>query len=456
MAAPQNMFAGFNPSAAWGEVGPPNPNIQRNTDRAKSDPSRAFNALQKLLKKGRRGSGKKLHRNVRRELTKDLANRFNVEGPLGPGSAAAAQENFANMAGYGPDAVGFSLQDNVGRNTQHNLAAAGLTGPGGDRSNDYLYGYGPPRPHLGVSQTAGGPAPEPTPQTWPPVGPPQTPDTGGPRVSNPDTFFGGQQGGIGDMLGAGMGGFSPAPTLAQTVAGQQPAATGTTGGLPAVPGAGGATGAGATATGAGGSPTGVGNSPTGAGNAAAGGAAGFSANKSPTMTGGTPAPTGGATSNSLINTGPLSAPGVGLGEVQNTVANSPLLANNPVTDQQMFQQTYNPMINMAGQTDIQNQLGGTPGRSMVGGQYGEGGLAGIAMQQQANQAALQGGGAAQEAIKANIQHGLQGQQIAGGMDAAARQQAVQQANALMGPALSGAATGFGQGLGGMARMPQFM
>ena len=111
---------------------------------------------------------------------------------------------------------------------------------------------------------------------------------------------------------------------------------------------------------------------------------------------------------------------------------------------------------MAGQADVQNQVAGAPGRSLVGGQMGEGGLMGIVQQQQANQAALAGGTAGQEAIKANLQHGMQGQNIMAGMDASGRQQAVQQANAILGPALSGAATGFQQGLGGMTRMPQFM
>tara|TARA_R110000824_G_scaffold110253_2_gene258227 strand:- start:2848 stop:3990 length:1143 start_codon:yes stop_codon:yes gene_type:complete len=376
--------------------------------------------------------------NVRKQLTEDLARRFNVEGPLGEGSAAVAQENFANMAAPG----GNALQNQMGREAQGYLAAAGLTGPGG-ASTDWLYGTNPQPPDRdAVGMPIGGGA------ATGAAG--QTPI----RVSDPGTFFGGQQGGIGNLQGAmGMGGQVTPPTLAQTVAGQQPAAP-TTGGLPAVPGAGGATGAGATATGAGGSPTGVGNSPTGVGNPAPAATGASSANTSPTI--GTPAPAGGATSNSLINTGALSAPGVGLGEVQNTVANSPVLGNNPVTDQQMFQQTYNPMINMAGQTDIQNQMGGTPGRSMVGGQYGEGGLMGIAMQQQANQAALQGGTAAQQGIQANLQQQLQGQQVMAGMDASGRQQAVQQANAILGPALSGAATGFGQGLGGMTRMPQFI
>ena len=69
---------------------------------------------------------------------------------------------------------------------------------------------------------------------------------------------------------------------------------------------------------------------------------------------------------------------------------------------------------------------------------------------------MQGGTAAQNAIKTNLQHQLQSQQAMAGMDATARQQAVQQANALLGPALSGAATGFQQGLGGLTRMPQFL
>ena len=77
-------------------------------------------------------------------------------------------------------------------------------------------------------------------------------------------------------------------------------------------------------------------------------------------------------------------------------------------------------------------------------------------QQQANEAALAGGQAAQQAIGTNLQHQLQGQQAQSQMDLASRQQAVQQANALLGPALSGAATGFQQGLGGMPRGAQFL
>ena len=77
-------------------------------------------------------------------------------------------------------------------------------------------------------------------------------------------------------------------------------------------------------------------------------------------------------------------------------------------------------------------------------------------QQQANEAAIAGGQAAQQSIGTNLQHQLQGQQAQSQMDLASRQQAVQQANALLGPALSGAATGFQQGLGGMTRGAQFL
>lgn len=398
-----SMAAG-SPKGSGKTKGAGQNDIARSLMRLQADPGKAFGALNKLMDR--------LPEEQKQALTGNINNLFSGMGASNPNPAnwASSFQNLNPMQ-----------QRGIGLQGMSNLAQFGLT-PGNP-------GINPPGP--------------------PPVGI-------NPPPKNMLDLSGGMSG--------TMGMAAPTPTLAQTVntMGNTTPAAGTTGGLPAVPGTGAATGAGATATPAANSPTGENNSPTGTAtaNAAANTAGGMgvtgpsSANTTPLMPQTTPG--SGATTNSLINTGALSAPGVGLDVVQNTVNNSSLLANNPITQSQMFQQQYNPMINMAGSVDIQNQIAGQPGRSIVGGQYGEGGLMGIAGQQQANAAALAGGTAAQEAIKGNIQHGLQGQQLMAGMDAAGRQQAVQQANAILGPALSGAATGFQAGLSGMTRMPQFM
>ena len=437
-AGPQGEDAGWMPGVPYGGN-----TALLNTARAKKNPGDAFKALSKAISK--------MPASQRNKLTSNLGNIFGVQGQ-GLGGQGKVQEALGNLGDMKLDYAGSQSDKEQGMNAiQQVLANAGLTGPGWQQAPAPLSSMG------GVQYT---------PNINPPPGSPGLTDrdaTGMPIGGGtaPQLNLGAVQGGA-----MGMAPMNTAPTLAQTVSSQAtaPAATGTTGGLPAVPGTGGATGAGATAAGGAGAATGVQNSPTGGGATGAGATApatagntgvpgATSANTSPLMASNTG---GGATTNSLINTGALSSPGVGLDTVQNTVMNSPTLTNNPVTDQQMFQQTYNPMINMAGQADIQNQFSGTPGRSIVGGAFGEGGLMGTAQQQAINQATMQGGTAAQNAIKTNLQHQLQSQQAMAGMDATARQQAVQQANALLGPALSGAATGFQQGLGGLTRMPQFL
>lgn len=388
------------------------------SQRAIRDPKKASGALKKLMAK--------MPAAQRKQLTSSIGNIFGVDAS-GLGGQGKIEEAFANLPNQIlPDAIGYDQpQLQAGNAIQQAMANAGMTGPG----------FTPASPSLN-------PYPGITPPGAPGINPPGTP---------PSLNLGGTTG--------TMGMAAPPPTLAQTV---NTLPAGNTGGLPAVPGAAGATGAGAAATPAANSPTGENNSPSGTAtvNAATNTAGGMgatgasSANTTPLMPQTTPG--SGATSNSVINTGALAAPGVGLDVVQNTVNNSSLLNNNPINDQQMFNQQFNPMINMAGTADLTAQFAGNPGRSMVGGAYGEGGLIGTAGQQQANAAALAGGTAAQEAMKTNLQHGLQGQQIQAGMDASGRQQAVQQANAILGPALSGAATGFQAGLGGINRTAQFM
>ena len=110
---------------------------------------------------------------------------------------------------------------------------------------------------------------------------------------------------------------------------------------------------------------------------------------------------------------------------------------------------------MPGQTDIMGQLS-TPGRSNTMGQYGTGGIAGIAQQTAANQAAQQGIQGAQGLIAGNVQQQMGAQQLGSQFDLAQRQQQVQHLGAMLQPALSGVSAGFGQALQGGNKMPQFL
>ena len=217
----------------------------------------------------------------------------------------------------------------------------------------------------------------------------------------------------------------PPPSLAQTAAAQTTppsvAAAGATGtALPATPGAGQA-----------GQP-----SPQGRGTPAA-----------PAST--TPAPSATSANTSPV-TGPVTPP-----QIQNAVGQSPVL-NNPVyNNQDMFQGMYGGMINMPGQAEVASQAN-SPGRSFVGGQFGQGGMVNNQMQQLQANAAQQGIQNATQMIGGNVQHGVQTDQMLSGMDLSQRQQAVQGLTDLLGPQLAGAASGYQQGLQGLARTPQFM
>ena len=364
----------------------------RNNTRAIKDPKRAFGALGKLAKN--------MNPQQLKQLQQGMGNVFgqNFKGLNAGNQAAEAFENMGNQsAGEFP---GSFNQRVAGNKIQELLGQMGFAGPGGP-------GINPPpgQPPIGF-----------------PPGPPGVmgqPVTGGPRVSNPGTFFGGQQSQLNPQ--------------------QQPM--------------GGATGQ----AGSGSNLPSTGTPQLNLG-AVKGGAMGM----------------GGGTNNNLMassaNTSPTtSSPGVGVGtgpltsgagttgtnQIANTVSGSNLL-NNPVHSAQDIQQaTYNPLINMPSQAEVTSQLA-TPGRSMVGNQFGGGGLAATQMQNLATQAAQQGVGDAQNLIGQNIQQGLQGQALQSNMDLANRQQFVNHMGTLLGPGLQGTATGFQQALGGLSRGPQFI
>ena len=237
-------------------------------------------------------------------------------------------------------------------------------------------------------------------------------------------------GGLGTAGGAGtaatttpaMTGFQQAPTLGQTA--QQQQATQQQGGIQA-----------GTAT----------------------------ANTSPTIgtQSATPAAaTGTGTTGTVgtgVGTGPLTtgAGTIGTAGLQNAMNTSGVLNNPMHTNQAVSQAMYNPMVNMPGQAEVASQMA-TPGQSFVNTQYGQGGLVGNQMQAATNEAAQQGLQAGQQMVGQNVQQGLQGQALQSQMDLAGRQQFTNHMNALLGPALAGTASGFQQGLGGLARGPQFV
>ena len=201
-----------------------------------------------------------------------------------------------------------------------------------------------------------------------------------------------------------------------------------------------------------------------------GGAAGAAAGGAPSATN-TPSPGGvnnniGATANTTpaisptsagtiqFGTGPLSG-GVTTEQLQNTVTGSPTLNAPPISSQQIFQAQFNPLINSPGQADIMNQLS-MAGRSNVAGQYGTGGFADVLNQQAVNQGTMQGIQAAQQLAGENLKHGLGAEQIGSQFDMARRQQHVQHLGQMLQPAIAGAASGYGAGLQGNIGLPNFL
>ena len=76
-------------------------------------------------------------------------------------------------------------------------------------------------------------------------------------------------------------------------------------------------------------------------------------------------------------------------QMQGMLQNSPAMSNPLYSQQQQFQAQFSPIIEMASRPEMQAGLY-TPGRSMVGGQFGEGGVLGAQQQLMRNQAAMQG------------------------------------------------------------------
>lgn len=248
------------------------------------------------------------------------------------------------------------------------------------------------------------------------------------RVNNPNAFFGGQQP-INPGAMQGTMGMQPISTPRQTVQQQQFAKQQQGGGAPA---------------GAGGAPSATPQSvPMGNNNNL-----NASANTTPAIS----SPNYGA--GTQFGAGPMT-PGVTTEQLQSAISDSPVLGTGPATAGQIFQAQYNPLINMAGRADIMNQLS-TPGRSNVGGQYGTGGFANTVQQMAATDAANKGVQGAQGLIAGNVQQQLGAQQLASQFDTTARQQHIQHLNAMLQPAAAGAASGFGQAIQGMTKMPQFL
>lgn len=394
-------------------------------NRAAKDPEKAFGALSKLAKK--------MNPQQLQQLQQGMGNIFgqNFKGPNAVNKAAEALGGMINEKTYrGPELGPGEGKHATAGAIQNLLSQMGFTGPGRP-GGPGINPPGPPPPPVGINPPPG----------QPPIGfPPGPPGV----MGQPSLNLGGIQGPMG--MTAQQGSFQPMgmaqaqggaqlPALGQTVQQQQfakrqqgeSAPSGTVGAPSATQ-----------------NPASVGAENPNIQNS--------SANKSPVISSNTTPNYG--TGNQFGAGGAL-GPGVSTGQLQSAITGSDMLNTGPATAGQIFQAQYNPLINMAGQSDIMGQLS-TPGRSNVGGQYGTGGLANIAQQTAANQAAMQGAQGAQGLIAGNVQQQMGAQQLASQFDVTGRQQQIQHQNAMLQPATAGVASGFGQAIQGMNKMPQFL
>ena len=399
--APQPPGVPPQPPAAQPPGVPPQPTAGPGTNRAIKDPEKAFGALNKLKEN--------LSPEKRKQLEMGVNNIFggNITGQINQDQAAQTQNLFGQT---------------------------GIAGPGNPA-------FQAPPPPPAPAQT---PVRVSDPSTFQPAAP-SAPQVMGQPSLNP-----------GDVQGT-MGMQAPAqspPTLGQTVEQQQLAKkqqwrppgekVSNAQGTPS-----------ATQTAA---PGGVNNNLDATANkspAISSNTTPAPALNNPALNSGGPSPPPNYGTGSQFGAGGALGPGVSTGQLQSAITGSNMLNTGPATAGQIFQAQYNPLINMAGKTDIMNQLS-TPGRSNVGGQYGTGGLANIAQQTAANQAAMQGTQGAQGLISGNVQQQMGAQQLASQFDITGRQQQIQHQNAMLQPALAGVASGFGQAIQGMNKMPQFL
>ena len=118
--------------------------------------------------------------------------------------------------------------------------------------------------------------------------------------------------------------------------------------------------------------------------------------------------------------------------------------NNPLySQQQQFQAQFTPLIEMASRPEMQANMY-MPGRSMVGGQFGEGGALGA-----------QGTDAYQKMINQNLQHAMTTEQAASQANMAARTQNALLAASALQPATAGTMAGFNTGLQSMLQTTPF-
>ena len=97
----------------------------------------------------------------------------------------------------------------------------------------------------------------------------------------------------------------------------------------------------------------------------------------------------------------------------------------------------------------------TPGRSMVGGQFGEGGVLGAQQQLMRNQAAMQGMDAQQKMINKNLMHSMTSQKTAADADMSRRTQDAMLAAATLQPATAGVTSGFNTALQSLLQTTPF-
>ncbi len=176
------------------------------TRRALQNPKKAQGALTKLLSK--------MPAAQRNQIQSQLGNIFDVKGG-GLGGSDRVMGALSDLPQQNmPMQTGF-MQPNwqAGNAIQQVLANAGQTGPGWQQAIPAL------NPYPGINPPPGTPVAPPNPWPGPPGGPGINPPgpPGQPGIMQQP----GQQ--VGNMLGAGMGGFSPVgspPTLAQTIASQ--------------------------------------------------------------------------------------------------------------------------------------------------------------------------------------------------------------------------------------------
>jgi len=383
-----------------------------NRDRFMKDPKKAFAALAKHSGKMSPEQQQQLQSSISGMLGQDLS---------GLGGAGKAADAFGNLSTEKENKS--SAQWRKERDPSYRGASPAVLQKTSEQNN-VTGGIAGLLDKLGVTnQVAGGISPGMNLKTMQP-GQPPTRSTLMPQAPPPQLNLGGIQGGA-----MGMGGQQPAR--------RGPLDSGNYGGLPGAPGA--QTNQPKGTSPPGGTPpktlasfAGVEQSkvpPTAT-----------SANTTPT----TSPPTGMSAQGAAASLGG----GVNTNQLQNAVAGSAAI-NSPVNNAQaMFQGTYGDLINMPGQGEVANQFS-TPGMSMVGGQYGQGGLAANQMQKMANDATTTGLQNRQQMIGQNINQGMAAGQMASQMDMGQRQQVIGHLGTMLGPALSGVTQGFQSGVGGL-------